>query len=126
MWNTLLLLSFIVFIVIFFYFLLFLLLFYVIYCFLHILCIFFAYYIIFLLYFLCLSPTFPFFDMKKSMFFEKFTFPMCYDRFELFFCVKSSFENGHVSTLALSVFVLRFFCFRCFFFRITIIIYSII
>ena len=81
----------------------------------------------FLLFFFYFVYTFFYFPLlfylltlKKSMFFEKFTFPMCYDRFELFFDVKSSFGNAHVLPRSLSVFLLRFFSFSCFFFRISV------
>ena len=90
------------------YLLLFIVFAYFMYIFLHILCY-------FVLYFLCLFPTFPLFCLEKSMFFEKFIFPMCYDRFELFFDVKSSYMHIHVLAIDLSVFLLLFFCFRYFF-----------
>ena len=59
----------------------------------------------------------------NSIFFQKLTFQMSYDRFELFFCVKSSFEHGHGLPRSLSLLLLRFFPFFDFYFRITLSIY---
>ena len=103
---------------------------------LYLLCFFYSYVLfsvlVFLHIFLYFVYTFFYFPLyfylltlKKSMFFEKFTFPMCYNRFELFFDVKSSFGNAHVLPRSLSVFLLRFFSFYCFFFRISVSIYCI-
>ena len=121
------------FIVIFCFYCYFLLFFYCFYCFLLsfiVFCIFFVYFLhilcCFCYIFFVFLLLFPFLTWKNQCFFEKFTFPMCYDRFELFFDVKSSYMHIHVLAIDLSVFLLRFFRFRCFFFRNTVSIYSII
>ena len=71
--------------------------------------------LVFVLLLICFS--------KNSIFFQKLTFQMSYDRFELFFSVKSSFEHGHGLPRSLSLLLLRFFPFFDFYFRITLSIY---
>ena len=74
--------------------------------------------LVFVLLLICFS--------KNSIFFQKLTFQMSYDRFELFFDVKACYMHSHVLPRSLSLLLLLFFSFFYFCFQITLSIYSII